>query len=180
MFIVLDVFCFLVGYSHLLELIRLNESGLLLLSSSSASSNFHPPPLYFTLHPSFAPHSPPTPSRCVNQYSLLTHDSPHMSFTAPGLHWGAGIVRARVCVCVHMSECNFDVSSVLFSLCVFVYVCTRVCIHVCMWLKIHQACLGFLQRAAAVGSNQPPLPMSEHTNPFVYLSSCCVCVCVCM
>ncbi len=51
-----------------------------------------------------------------------------------------------------------------------------VCTHMCVCLKIHQACSGFLQRAAAVGSNQPPLPMSEHPNPFVYLSTCYVCV----
>lgn len=83
-------------------------------------------------------------------------------------------LRLCVCACVHMSECNFDVSSLLFALSLFLCVCMCVC------LKIHQACLGFLQRAAAVGSNQPPLPMSEHTNPFVYLSTCCVCVRVCV
>lgn len=83
-------------------------------------------------------------------------------------------LRLCVCACVHMSECNFDVSSLLFALSLFLCVCMCVC------LKIHQACPGFLQRAAAVGSNQPPLPMSEHTNPFVYLSTCCVCVRVCV
>lgn len=83
-----------------------------------------------------------------------------------------------VCVCAHMSECNFDVSSLSFSISIFMHVHMYVCVCVC--LKIHQACPGFLQRPFAVSSNQPPLPMSEHTNPFVYLSTCCVCGCVSM
>ena len=65
-------------------------------------------------------------SRCVNQYSLLTHDSPHMSSTAPGLRRGAEIMH--ISVCVHMSECNFDVPSPLFALCFCVR--AHVCVHV--------------------------------------------------
>lgn len=76
----------LFGLSFLLELIRLNELGLLLPSQT----HIHTP---LPLHPFLAPHPPPAPSRCVNQYSLLTRDSPHMCPTAQGLHLGAEIVR---------------------------------------------------------------------------------------
>ena len=84
-----------------------------------------------------------------------------------------GELRLCVYMCVHMSEYNFDVSSL------FLCMRTCVCAYVCV-LENPPDLPGFLQRAAAVGSNQPLLPMSEHTNPFVYLSTCCVCVCVCM
>lgn len=170
-------FVFLFSLSFLLELIILNESGLLLLPSSSAPpapSYFICPPLLF--HPPLPPHPPPAPSRCVNQYSLLTHDSPHM-FSAQSLHLGAEIVR--MCVCSHEWVQLWCVLSLILSLSLFIFV-RVLCACVCVCLKIHQACPGFLQRAAAVGSNQPPLPMSEHTNPFVYLSTCCVCVCACV
>lgn len=42
-------------------------------------------PLVLAQDPSFSLSSPPFLSICVNQYSLLTHDSPHMSSTAQGL-----------------------------------------------------------------------------------------------
>ena len=81
-----------------------------------------------------------------------------------------------VCVCVCVQEwvqlwCVFFLGPSLF-----IFACVHTCVYMCVCLKIHQACRCFLQRAAAVGSNQSPLPMSEHTNPFVYLSTCCVCV----
>lgn len=163
---------FLVWFSVSVRVDQAQRNLLLLLLSYFLLFYLSPP--YFTLNPSLAPHSPPAPSRCVNQYSLLTHDSPHMSSTASGLHWGAGIVYMCMCVCSHEWVQLWCVFSLFFC------VCAHVCVHVCKCLKIHQACRGFLQRAAAVGSNQPPLPMSEHTNPFVYLTTCCVCVCVCM
>lgn len=167
-----QVCCFLFGFLSLLGLIRLKETFYYYFCP--ISSCFICLPLISPSTP-LAPHSPPAPSRCVNQYSLLTHDSPHMSSTASGLHWGAGIVYMCMCVCSHEWVQLWCVFSLFF-----VCVCAHVCVHVCKCLKIHQACRGFLQRAAAVGSNQPPLPMSEHTNPFVYLTTCCVCVCVCM
>lgn len=140
-------------------------------------SAFHP---HFTLHPFFAAPPPPSaPSRCVNQYSLLTHDSPHMSSTAQGLHLGAEAVCVSAFTWVSATlMCLLSYSLSLF-LCVNMCVCARACERARVSLKIHQACPGFLQRASAVCSNQPPLYMSEHTNPFVYLSTCCVCVCVC-
>lgn len=39
--------------------------------------------LSFALHPFQAPHTAVAPSTCVNQYSLLTRDSAHMSSTQP-------------------------------------------------------------------------------------------------
>lgn len=95
----LQVCCSVFFFSllFLLELISLNESGLPTSVLLCLSCFFVASPPYFTLQPSLAPHPPPAPSRCVNQYSLLTHDSPHMFSTAQGLHLGAEIVRMYVC-----------------------------------------------------------------------------------
>lgn len=78
--------------------------------------------------PSLAPHPPLAPSRCVNQYTLLTHDSPHM-FSAQGLHLGAEIVR--MCVCSHDWVQLWCALSLILSLFIFVRAHTCVCVHVC-------------------------------------------------
>lgn len=90
---------------------------------SSPSPHFNLPTLRCPSPP------PPPPSRCVNQYSLLTHDSPHMFCATQDLHLGAEIVY----VCVHMNECNFDVSSFLFCLSFNFCACAHVCAWVCAW-----------------------------------------------
>lgn len=169
-------FVFLFVFSFLLELIRLNESGLLLLPSSSASSA----PSYFicfTLQPSLAPHPPPAPSRCVNQYSLLTHDSPHMFSTAQGLHLGAEIVRMRVCVFTWVSATLMCLLS--YSLSLFLCVCTRVCACVCAWksTRLARAFSKGLLLSAQINLLSPWVNTLIHLCIWVHVVCACACVC---
>ncbi len=168
-------FVFLFSFSFLLELIGLNESGLLLLPSSSASSA----PSYFicfTLQPSLAPHPPPAPSRCVNQYSLLTHDSPHMFSTAQGLHLGAQIVP--VCVCSHEWVQLWCVFSLILFLCFCA--CAHVCVHVCVLEKSTRLARAFskgLLLSAQINLLSPWVNTLIHLCIWVHVVCACACVC---
>lgn len=151
---------------------------LQVLFSSDVSFPFHIHPLFLYLLPRFiSPRSPSAPSRCVNQDSLLTHDSPHMSSTAPGLNGGAEIVS----VCVYTSAFNTGVSLFLFQpylLCMCVHVCAkwvRVQGRVC--LKIHQLFSKGLLLSPQICLLSPWVSTLIHLCIWVHVV--CVSACVC-
>lgn len=136
---------------------------------------FYQSPPYFTLNPSLAPHSPPAPSRCVNQYSLLIHDSPHMSSTASGLHWGAGIAYTCMCVCSHEWVQLWCVFSLF--LCVCVHTCVCMCVNAWKSTRLAGAFSKGLLLSAQINLLSPWVNTLIHL--CIWLHVVCVSACVC-
>lgn len=167
-----QVCCFLFGFLSLLGLIRLKETFYYYFCP--ISSCFICLPLISPSTP-LAPHSPPAPSRCVNQYSLLTHDSPHMSSTASGLHWGAGIVYMCMCVCSHEWVQLWCVFSLFF--CVCVHTCVCMCVNAWKSTRLAGAFSKGLLLSAQINLLSPWVNTLIHL--CIWLHVVCVSACVC-